>query len=258
MINIEAVDDVARFEWNKPFNHIQMLYGTTTARLPDIDWTKHSIVWLDYDGQLTEDKLLDIEYLVRTAASGSMILLTLNVEKPSPQGMNAEVREADLVAALKDLVGAKRVRPETKAADLRGKQARSVYYHIVNDAIEAALEALNAVEQDPQKHRHWRQVMNFAYKDGALMVTIGGVIFEARHQAAFDAGLFNTLSFYRSDESAYSLQVPLLTMKEMSHLEHSTGGSPHDCNELPFLDPEERSRYLKLHRYLPKFVSFDF
>jgi hypothetical protein len=257
MVNIEAVDDIDRFEWNKPFSHIQMLYGTTTTKLPEIDWARHSIVWLDYDGQLSGEKLDDIEYLVRNVASGSMILLTLNVEKPAPAGMAADIRDADLVAALKALVGANRVKPEVAAADLRGKQARKVYHQIVSDAIEAALASYNAIRTEAEDHRHWQQIMHFAYKDGALMLTIGGIVYDQRDQASLDASEFNKLSFYRANTEVYPVQMPLLTMKEMAHLEHSTGQDPHQCGELPFLDPEERIRYLSLYRYLPKFASVD-
>jgi hypothetical protein len=234
-----------------------MHFGMSGEMIPKISWRRKSIVWLDYDGQLNGSKLKDIDYLVRNAASGSFLLFSFNAEKPSPQGLSREERDRDLVAALKLLVGADRVKSGIKESDLRGQFAGSVYYQIIADAIEASISVYNRVVEDAAKERVWRQVIHIAYKDGARMLTIGGVVYDKVDETSFETGQFDKLSFYRPDRHAFTINVPKLTLKEMSSLEKSALMDPKNCTVPSFLKERDRRDYLKLFRYLPSYVSAD-
>src|SRR3954447_2820600 len=61
MISIEKeTDREPRFELNKPFDCIQMLWGDSSEQLREIDWNAPSIVWLDYDYVLNSAVLGDL------------------------------------------------------------------------------------------------------------------------------------------------------------------------------------------------------
>jgi hypothetical protein len=256
MISIEGrEEDYKRFDWNRPFDGIQMKYGNTRAVLPTIDWSTPSIVWLDYDGQLNTGKLEDIDLLVRECTSGSLLVFSINAEKPSPEGMSRVEREADLVEALRRLVGSDRVDSRLRNSDLRGKQASKIYYRLISNAIEASLARSNALEADPEKHRVWRQLLHITYKDGAMMLTVGGIVFERNQEPFYLSGEFDRLHFIRDGTDHYNIEVPKLTIKEMAFLEHAALDDPHNCCMPEWLVPRDRTNYLRLYRYLPTFVS---
>ena len=256
--NIEGREvDRARFNWNRPFTSIKMHFGMSSEVLPKLKWRKRSIVWLDYDGQLNLSKLKDIDYLIRNLASGSMLLISINAEKPSPPGLSREAREADLVEALRLLVGPERVKSAVSEKDLRGKFAAGVYYQIIRDFIQASLSIRNALIADPDEKLEWEQVVHAVYRDGARMLTLGGVLFRRAERGLFESGQFDKLSFYRSSDNPYEIEIPLLTMKEMTSLDRAALSDPAKAKVLPFLKPKERTNYIRMMRYLPSYVSAD-
>jgi len=72
MISIEKREtDKVRFEFNKPFHCIDMRYGNSNEVLPSLAWQTKTIVWLDYDGFLTDSVLQDVAYTSMNLISGS-------------------------------------------------------------------------------------------------------------------------------------------------------------------------------------------
>lgn len=252
MISIEAEErDRERFDWNRPYDTIEMRYGTTDAVLPAMSWAEPSIVWLDYDDQISQSKLQDVDLLLRSAQPGSLLLFSINAEHPSPEGH----RDGDdFVAALRSMVGPERVDPALRHEHLQGWSAAKVYRRIINAAAEASIATSNALIGDPQRHRRWQQLVNIEYQDGARMLTIGGIVYEAHQEHALVAGAFDKLGFHRDGEAAFRIGVPKLTLKEMGHLEKSAMKEPAEVQELAWLKPKDRSQFLELYRYLPNFV----
>lgn len=255
MVSIEAETcDRERFDWNRPYATIDMHYGSTDAILPNLDWTPPSIVWLDYDGQISRSKLLDIEFLVRHAAPGSLLVFSLNCETPSPTGYEPG---SDFVDALRAMVGVEVVDPSLKHEDLQGWSAAKVYRRIIASAIEGALASFNSLEASPQLFRRWRQVLNIEYKDGARMLTVGGIVYEARQEELYRSGAFEKLIFYRDAKDPYRIEVPRLTLKEMAHLENVVMHPPEEVLNPSWLTAKERRYYIQLYRYLANFVPVE-
>src|SRR5260221_7695756 len=49
MFSIEGDGNTRRFDFNKPFDCIEMLFGMSTAMLQRrVDWSTPTILWLDY------------------------------------------------------------------------------------------------------------------------------------------------------------------------------------------------------------------
>lgn len=259
LTSIEGSSVQDRFLFNKPFNHITLSFGTTGEVLPGLDWAVPAIVWLDYDGQISQDKLQDVDFLVRKVPSGSLLFFSINAEKPAPKGMPKEERDADLVAALKKMVDPSGVPSDVKHRDLQGKQARSVYFRLMNQAIEAALASFNAkAELNGEPRKCWHQLMHLTYKDGALMLTIGGVIYDETDSDKLEASAFNLLPTYRNGSDTVHINVPKLTVKEMNELEKVVAQDPTLCAELPWLPSDDRTSFMTFHRYLPNFVAAEY
>src|SRR6266850_2999919 len=79
MISIEK-DDPKRAEFNKPYKCISVKAGTTSEILPELNWRKRSIVWLDYDYEITPNVLSDLDFLAQHVSSGSLIIATNDAE----------------------------------------------------------------------------------------------------------------------------------------------------------------------------------
>ena len=80
MYSIESTESRLRIDFNRPFNKIVNLEGTTTDRLPEIDdlGTSRSVVWLDYVDTMTLNAQKDLAYLAGKVLPGSAIFVSFN------------------------------------------------------------------------------------------------------------------------------------------------------------------------------------
>jgi hypothetical protein len=61
MISIEKEEsNWPRFKFNLPFRCVDLRLGHSNSILPSLDWEKRTLLWLDYDGKLTEEVLADL------------------------------------------------------------------------------------------------------------------------------------------------------------------------------------------------------
>ena len=68
-----------RFELNRPYGSINLMFGESTELLPELDWQPRTIMWLDYDGKLNADVLADIGTFCRSCTAGSVLVVSVNV-----------------------------------------------------------------------------------------------------------------------------------------------------------------------------------
>ena len=64
----------ARIDANRPYSTIKMHYDESAVVLPQLDWSKKSFVWLDYDDPITTDMLLDVQTVANHAVSGTVLM----------------------------------------------------------------------------------------------------------------------------------------------------------------------------------------
>jgi hypothetical protein len=254
MVSIEDTTDPIvqlRFHLNVPFGHIEMKFGNSAAILQRLSWESRTVAWMDYDGALVASCLSDIDYMIRHAASGSILLLSLNagnISSPSRDSDEGEVPDA--VGLLKRAVGASAVPPEVANRDLSGWGVARVYRRIVNEAISQALLTRNATLPAGQKVKY-RQLYNFHYTDGVKMLTLGGIIYDERDENVVDKCAFGQLDFVRGDEDAYVIDPPNLTYFEMRQID-ALRRRPSVSLPLP---PSDIERYERTYRYFPNFIE---
>ena len=86
--------------------------------------------------------------------------------------------------------------------------------------------------RSPEQRMMFRQFVALEYADGAKMTSVGGVFFDSGQTAVFDGAGFGELPFFRSGDDALRIEVPMLTPREMRHLDRSL-----PCPEGETVDP---------------------
>jgi hypothetical protein len=264
MISIEK-DAYARecFEFNKPYRSILLNFGVSGQILPTLDWTKRSIIWLDYDGKLDLDSLADIGTVSARSVSGTALVVSVNAHpEPYPRDQERAAFERQTgkpfsiaeyqLSKLSDYIGPK-IPPGTQGNDLRGHGVATVFHRTILNEIDEQLSRRNAMLEAGDKML-WKQIGYFLYQDGALMLTVALVFFKASDLSVFEACAFEKLPFLHSGNEPYQIRVPCLTNKEIRYLNE----------QLPFLTAttllkgpgipaQDLKAYSELYRYFPSF-----
>jgi hypothetical protein len=241
----ENIEDSGRFEFNKPLGCIQIEFGNSRQVLPTLKWqNRPTIIWLDYDRALDKDKLEDIGYVVANLCPPSMLIVTLRAV--ADDFGDPDSRLAVLKEELKD-----KLSYEIQTKDLIQTRFPMAVRNIVHDNISLVMNERNA--GFPRENRfEYRQILNFCYSDGTMMVTIGGVIVQTGQLPNFGHCDFNYLEFYRPGEESYFIRAPSLTLLEQRFLDLQFPSASAYC---PCVPNDDILAYAKLYRYFPKFVE---
>lgn len=252
----------SRFEFNKPFGGIKMMFGSSATELPRIDWTSRTISWLDYDDPLTTSMLADVRTIAGAAAPGSALILSVQtqsrplVKVPNDEDDGEKFVEAETIEKLKDGFGADKVPAEAVDGDLFGWKISKLVRQMLLKEIDDALAVRNATRTASQAMR-FHQIISIEYADGAKMTTIGGVFADSGQRGIFESCGFQELDFYKDRGDVLRLEVPKITPKEMRDLE--TRLPIHDVELLDcgYVPPKDAKAYGKLYRYFPNFTTFE-
>ncbi|MBN9608870.1 MAG: hypothetical protein BGO26_12335 [Actinobacteria bacterium 69-20] len=198
-----------RLDFNKPYNSIRLLIGEARDQLPQIDWAKLAITWLDYTDVLTTDILRDVDYVVRSSQPGSVVLVTVNgaaTDVPIPE------RLPNLRSKLGDLVT-----DGLEQTDMAGWGPTRVERGILQATAHAAGRQAHGLP--------FRQLFNFEYADDAKMLTWGGIVTSPALDRTIDTCRFDDLTFVRTRDDAFEINVPVLTEREIAYLETELVGA---------------------------------
>jgi hypothetical protein len=246
MINIEVEGaDQERFEFNKPFACIQMMYGDSSEVFPDLAWRDElTVVWLDYDRRLNGHMIEDIEFLAASLQPWSLLIVTVRAKAADYGSEEKKIptMETDLERSLDGTVT-----QGDLAQDRIAETIRSICDGSIRDTLLDRNGMLAWEEQ-----LEYRQIMNFAYDDGTPMITFGGLFVPKSDEAAFSDCGFSSLEFYCPGTEKYEIRAPLLTFKEQRALDSSL---PNDTPIVPGLDQEDIDSYARVYRYFPAFTE---
>lgn len=259
LISIEDAAEAKRprFNFNRPYECITVMFGRAIEVLPTLEWNERTIAWLDYDRGLDNEKLSDITTVCAAAPSGSVLVVSVNVDTreldATDESVQAEVAERRL-ARLRDNVGADAVPVDVTAAQLRKWGLSDVSRRIVNDTITKSLTARNGGRRAGTRFK-FEQLFHFRYSDNAKMLTVGGVIFDEGEAPKFASAAFDDLSFVRRDAAPYEIEVPKLTFREIRHLDQQLPCTAGVVASSPGLPDADAANYSKLYRYFPVFAE---
>jgi Putative O-methyltransferase len=254
MTSIEVMKEYEiRFEFNRPYRCINLLFESSTEALPKLNWDRRTILWLDYDdpGGLKMECLTDISTFCAVARSGSILIVTVDARP----GENPEKRLTELDARLGE-----KVPQDTKNRDLDQLWGTAkVYREIIKNEVDKALSERNS-PLTPDQQFCYKQLFNFHYRDSssALMLTTGGLLYEQKDDYIVKECGFDSLPFVKKAAEPYSIEVPILTLREVRYFDKllptlESGGLKGFA-----IEPEELRRYAEIYRYYPSYVEAEF
>ncbi|EOW9140100.1 hypothetical protein JG635_04715 [Vibrio cholerae] len=257
MISIEGdTNNRKRYEFNKPFDCIEIHFGMSNEVLPKLEYNNPIIAWLDYDSRFNQTMLFDLSLLAQRVKKGSVIALSYNSETYSSNDL---VDESNRTISYRDkfveLVGEENV---PTSLDERGWSKHSNFCNFIQNAVKSTLEVALKERNDAalvNNKLKALQLMYFRYADGQKMTTLVYFLYEDGDDIS--RCRFDDLYFYRSNSEAYNIETPNLTLKEIRHL-----------NELMPLEDERKvclkvfnSKDVKLfkanYRYFPSFTEVE-
>ena len=243
-------NDEERFRNNVPFRNVNLIFEETGTALSKLDFSKRSIVWLDYDGRLSGSVLEDVRDLTSSVCSGSFILFTVQA---NPENGDDKIDSLQLLAKE---VGEKNVPAKTKKTTLYGWGTAQVLRQIIANEIESSLSTRNLGQPDGQSFC-FKQLFNFNYEDGAKMLTVGGIVYSQAEVDMLEACKFDELTFVETEKTPFKITVPNLTFRELKLLESqmpTVGLTDLDKRGMP---DSEITNYMKIYRYFPSFATFE-
>ena len=247
LVSIEkATNEKDRFELNRPYRSIELMWGESTELLPEFDWEARTILWLDYDGKLNSDVLADIATFCRACTGGSVLVVSVNVH---PDRGDDEQR----LAALRERVGAAKVPHDVDPKRLAGWDLASLCRRIIGAEIASTLSGRNGA-RPPNTHLRYKQLFNFNYRDGARMLTTGGIVYDAGQEHLVNYCGFEQMDFVRDGERPYEIVVPNLTFREMRHVDAQLPSAPGQILDAP-IKADDLEAYKAIYRYFPRFVE---
>jgi hypothetical protein len=196
---------IARCHFNVPYKDIQIIQGTATTVLPTLDWTKKSIVWLDYTQRLRQQEIADCENVALTLTPGSVLAVTLNCH-PGEEGTR--------MRALEDAIGTAHVAITLTDDKLGGWGLAAAQHKLLTAKIEKTLN-------DRGDGASWQQVLNIRYKDDARMQLIVGIIDHPDIHAELSACKFGDMDFTSYDAESLIIAIPSLTTREQLKINES-------------------------------------
>ena len=256
MISIEKrEEDKERFEFNNPFDCIRMEYGDSNEVLPSLAWDVKTIVWLDYDGPLTNTVLQDIACASMNLVSGSILVVTVNAmpeSLPDPRPSTEEGVQNHRLEKFKERVGSDKVPPDVKGKNLEGDEMATTCGKVILNEIEQILRDRNGLHS-PEHKVEYHPLFNFRYRDGAKMLTVGGIFYEIGDRASLEQCEFENIEFVRSDATFYEIDVPILTHRERLYLDKTLPHGNGNGGKQIGLSDEDINNYKRLYRYFTTF-----
>jgi len=222
-----------RLEFNKPYNSIKVLMGEARDRLPEVDWTKLSISWLDYTDVLTTDILRDVDYVIRSCIPGSILIVTVN---GASTGVPLPERLEKLRSKLGELVD-----DGLQEKEMNGWGPARIERKILHDAAYSAAREAHGLP--------FRQLFNFEYADDAKMLTWGGIVTSSAIDRTIDSCRFEDLQFVRTGVEAFEISVPVLTEREFTYLEAELVGSTGALPKIKGVDSKDIEAFAQMYRW---------
>ena len=245
-----------RFEFNKPFNCINLVFKNSTEWLSSTGFRwkdKKDIIWFDYDGSFTSNQLKDVEFCAGKVQSGSMIFVSTSLN------FGLDFDELDPKEKLARFC--ERVDNESYTKHLQAKNfaAQGLYRELANTfslVINDSLLRRNIVIENDSKKMYAERIAYFAYTDSLTpMVTLGWIFFSDYDKEKITQCGIDRLSFYNKTNVPYDISVPNFTYKELAVLNKNMPNVEYPIVDATFFSQEEVEAYKKIYRYYPTTVE---
>lgn len=244
-----------RAKFNRPYKTIDIKYGNSTEILPSLEIeNRKSIIWLDYDKTYYNSSIInDLTIIFERAASGTIVFATVNASPPKPNEEELE-QGHDCITILrthfKDLVS-----PELKISDIGEGKFPATLTNLLYSLIRYTIKNAGRTEQ-------FVPIATYFYKDGAPMLTIGGILLDADENIESRLAILNDYEF-ASGSNIYKINVPPLTIREKNYFDKFLPNNEAiSAEELESLlgsfSQEQINNYCRFYKYYPVFGEFNY
>ena len=250
-----------RFEFNRPFRCVKIEFGESSDVLNLLDWGQRSIVWLDYDGKLAPSVLSDLQTVAQKAASGSVVVVSINVEagRPPHDLTTVEQQNAWRLKSFEDQTGSAFMPAGLEGDELRGKNYGSVCWRVLTAALTEQLTKRNGRSDVRPDTMFAKQIFHFRYSDGAPMLTVGWLLHsDGDSKLADSCGMSGAM--FKSGDTPLVIEAPKLTPKEIRHLNACLPDGPpvssttiDKIHNTTGLGDADISKFASVYRYYPQY-----
>lgn len=258
MVSIESSTRAfQRCQDNAPFR-IDLKKGRSERVLPKMNLDRQAFVWLDYDGALDKNMLLDLRTVSRKLRSGSLLAVTVRAERAREVDQandNSDDSGRAAIERFRLTFDRSQIPPETYDDDLTGLPFAALSRRMLFQEVEDALVARNRKATDDWT---FKPICSFEYADGVLMTTIVGMYVAEEHRDLFERCDFGSLPFAFEDAAPFPIEVPKITPREFRMLEAQMPPGPPPMylgiGSIPF---EQAANFERLYRYLPNYAVLE-
>jgi hypothetical protein len=254
MVCVEWGDVPRRMRFNKPFKFIKLKMQALSQFIPSVRPNKKYLVWLDYDRSLDSEMLQDLDGCLSRLARCSIFVTTVDARPrlpsefaPELETLTAEEKEKFTLGIYRDWFGKYLAAPITLAR-ISGQHVTPLFYEVTVERIRQTLARQG-------RGLRFLQIFNYAYKDGAPMLTLGGIVgTDDDEKLLKDKGILGH-PFVRTGPDYLEISVPPLTTREKYWLD-SRLDKRLTANTLIFeLDDEPLQNYLKFYKEYPTYLE---
>lgn len=214
MICVEGSNIPNRMEFNRPYEFIKLRMARFREVILELDKNRPYVMWLDYDTGLTGEELQDVQNAIQVLPHGSIFLITVDAEPRLPHdplASHVELRRRAVRRLREDCGDLYPERLEFK--HFTQDALPKVLATIIRNQIEAAALSRGEIE--------FAQLVNFCYRDGAQMVSLGGVVDSPERVARVRESSAMRLHFANDSEEPLPISVPHLTVREKLWLDQN-------------------------------------
>ncbi|MCR9252814.1 MAG: hypothetical protein NXI20_20495 [bacterium] len=251
MICVEKENIPKRLQFNCPYDFIEIHPNTEISDIiPKISSESRFFVWLDYTGAVDQDKLNDLGNLMAKVANGSIVLISMESNSRSFIKSTDKLDRSD--PAEKAQVILKNMNNEIENTLIGSPKPKEII-----EFSDFLVEILNRKVKDSINARiddEALQIMNYKYKDGANMVTVGWLIDSKMNIDRYQEEGIDQHEFINTDSAPLDIRIPQLTYLEKKRLDKNIkglkAGDNFDEFELakPYID-----NYLKFYKHYPSY-----
>jgi hypothetical protein len=214
MVCAEASDIPRRMKFNKPYNFVRLRMGPVGNLIPRLDRDRRHFVWLDYDYGINEDIVQDVAAATNVLAPDSILLVTVDVELDHQveRGLSDRQRLRTLFAEFPIQFGRYASRKiERRDFTLNG------FPPLAADILRNILQG----EAGRREGFQFFQLFNYLYADGALMLSVGGIVGSSSTEQRIRQSNVRRLPFITGGAAPILVSVPPLTAREKDWLDQN-------------------------------------
>ena len=253
MISIEREKNAeARIRKNIPFAAITPIFKPTNVALPEIQWNKRQLVWLDYDDPLSPSILDDVGSVISRAMSGSAF--AVSVQHQQAKEIDEAGKDGSSLDLFRSRFGRSLLPDDLGEDDLYGQAFARLSRGMIGSEIENALVARNSGLATGEQIQY-RKICEIDYADGAPMTTTDGCLVSQSELDLFGSMQLQKVDFCNESNEVVRIKIPKITPKEARFLESQLPSSGSlDQGNIPEWDVRAFAEH---YRYLPNFMSVD-